>query len=73
MNFTNKKVKSTFGSSDAQNAWVDIETIGWKRVRPTSSDGVTNVLLMLNAATKNGLNISGSINSNDEVSTITLH
>ena len=73
MNFSNKKVVSTFGSSDSQNAWVNIETIGWKRVNPTSSDGVTNVFLMLNAATKNGLSISGSINSDDQVNTITLH
>lgn len=72
MNFTNKNVKSIFGSSDAQNAWAEIETLGWKKINPLSSDGVTNMLIMLNAAKSSNLKVSGNINADDEIVLITL-
>lgn len=49
-----KVVTRAFASADAQNAWVDIEGLGWRRVAPVALDGVANVFVMLCEALANG-------------------
>lgn len=39
----NKKVLNTFASNDAQNAWANIEGLGWRKIAPKAPDGVTDV------------------------------
>ena len=66
MNFSNKKVTRTFVSSNAQNAWGYIDGIGWKKVKPTSTDGVTNVFTILCAAKANDMTVSGNIEDDSD-------
>lgn len=48
-------VARTYSSQDSQNAWAILNGIaGWKKIRPKTTDGVTNVFLMLCAALANG-------------------
>lgn len=39
----NRRVWNTFASNDAQNAWANIEGLGWRKLRPRAADGVTNM------------------------------
>lgn len=54
----NKLVVQTFGSHHAQNAWANIEGLGWKKIKPNAPDGVTNLFLLLNAAKANGRRVN---------------
>lgn len=50
----NKAVIRTHSKSGSRLAWALIEGIGgYRRIRPTSPDGVTNILLLLSAARAN--------------------
>ncbi len=49
----NKKIISTFASPNTMNAWANIESLGWKKVFPGSTDGVTNIFSILNSALAN--------------------
>jgi immune inhibitor A len=51
----NKRVFQTFASADSQNAWANIESLGWRKIAPNSPDGVTNLHnLFCEAAANNG-------------------
>ncbi|GIZ52836.1 Dot/Icm T4SS effector Zinc-dependent metalloprotease LegP [Noviherbaspirillum aridicola] len=39
----NRRVWNTFASSDSQNAWANVEGLGWRKLRPNARDGVTNM------------------------------
>lgn len=60
INFSNAKVLYTFTSPHSMNAWGYIETQPWRKVQPISTDGVTNMFVLLNAAKANGRTVSGS-------------
>jgi hypothetical protein len=55
----NKAVIRTHAKSGTRMAWALIEGIsgGYKRIRPTSADGVTNIHLLLSAAGANNLSV----------------
>lgn len=40
----NKKVLSTYAHYTSQFAWVNIESVGWRRIKEGAADGVTNIL-----------------------------
>ncbi len=48
--WVNKKVLRTFSSPHSKNAWAYLESVGWRKVNTLSSDGVTNVFVLLNEA-----------------------
>jgi hypothetical protein len=53
-------------------AWAIISGVaGWKRVRPASSDGVTNVFALLCAARANGRLVDVYIHAN-QITQVTL-
>jgi immune inhibitor A len=60
VNFSNAHVRMTFTSSHSMNAWGLIETQPWRKVQPISTDGVSNMFTLLNAAKANGRTVSGS-------------
>jgi hypothetical protein len=61
--YTNKSVIRTHSKNGTEMAWAIIDGIsGWKRIRPTCVDGVTNILLILSAAKANGRNVDVYIN-----------
>jgi immune inhibitor A len=43
----NKKLLRIYASSGSRNAWAYIQDVGWRRVKPDSADGVTNMFNML--------------------------
>jgi C1A family cysteine protease len=49
----NKKVLATFAHHTSQSAWANIEGLGWRRIQPGTSDGVTNMFATLCGATAN--------------------
>lgn len=61
MDFANKNVLRTFVSPHSQNAWAYIDTLGWKKVQTLSTDGVSNVFMMLCAAQAHNRTITGTI------------
>jgi immune inhibitor A len=50
----NKKVLQTFASNAAQNAWANIDSLGWRKVKPSAPDGVTNLFSLFCEAVANG-------------------
>ncbi|WP_278237348.1 hypothetical protein [Isoptericola sp. AK164] len=49
-------INQTYATSGSKNAWAHLKknNTGWRRIKPSSSDGVTNVFLMLVAAKASG-------------------
>ncbi|MGD2015297.1 MAG: hypothetical protein PVH37_24700 [Desulfobacterales bacterium] len=65
----NKSVVSVYAHVNAKVAYAIIDGLsGWKRINPTSTDGVTNVLDLLSAAKANGRNVNVYIGSDDQIS-----
>jgi len=60
VNFSNANVLTTFTSPHSMNAWGLIETQPWRKVQPISTDGVSNMFTLLNAAKASGRTVSGS-------------
>lgn len=63
--YNNKLVIQTFASHHAQNAWANIESLGWKKIKPNAPDGVTNLFIMFNAAKANGRRVNVYIDGNE--------
>jgi hypothetical protein len=65
----NKSVVSVYAHVNAKVAYAIIDGLsGWKRINPTSTDGVTNVLDLLSAAKANGRTVNVYIGSDDQIS-----
>lgn len=60
VSFSNVQVTATFASPDSMNAWAYLGTGPWRRVQKTSTDGATNMFVLLNAAKAGGRTVSGS-------------
>ena len=66
---SNKSVVSVYAHVNAKVAYAIIDGLsGWKRINPTSTDGVTNVLDLLSAAKANGRTVNVYIGSDDQIS-----
>ncbi|MGR9044555.1 MAG: peptidase M6 [Gammaproteobacteria bacterium] len=61
MNFSNKQITRTFTSPHSKNCWAYIDTIGWRKVKPDTTDGSTNMFILLNAARANNRPVTGTI------------
>lgn len=70
MNFSNKAVTSTFTTAHSKNCWGNIDSIGWRKVKPDNTDSSTNMFLLLNAAKASGKTVSGTVE--DSSNQITL-
>jgi hypothetical protein len=55
--YYNVRVFQTFASKDSKNAWANIESLGWRRIRPDTADGVTDMFNALCEATANELRV----------------
>jgi immune inhibitor A len=60
VNFSNAQVVSTFSSPHTMNAWAYLASGPWRQVQPISTDGTTNMFVLLNAAKAGGRPVSGS-------------
>ena len=45
-----KKVKQTYASHTTQWAWAELDDLGWLQIKEGSSDGCTNIFMMMNSA-----------------------
>ena len=72
MNFSNKQVLRTYASPHSKNAWANIQSIGWRKVGQLTTDGVTNMFVMLNAAKSNSKTVPGTIDANNQISLLYL-
>lgn len=69
----NKDVLYTYAHAETKQAFAIIENIsGWKRIAPVSTDGVTNVLGILNVAKANGKPVNVYISSNNEIQAVVM-
>jgi hypothetical protein len=63
--YPNKTVVATHAKDGTRMAWAIISGIaGWKRIRPNSPDGVTNLHLLLSTARANNRKVDVYIVSN---------
>jgi hypothetical protein len=71
--YNNKNVVATHAKDGPRQAWAIITDAppGWLRIRPTSDDGVTNLLTMLSTACANGRLVDVYIDSN-EITQVTI-
>ena len=60
VSFSNVNVVQTFTSPHSMNAWGLIQTQPYRKVQPISTDGTTNMFVILNAAKASGRTVSGS-------------
>lgn len=51
--YANKKALQTFASNDSQNAWVNIEGLGWRKIKTGAPDGVTDLFSLFCEAVAN--------------------
>ena len=72
MNFSNKKVLRTYASPHSKNAWANIESLGWRKLGQLSTDGVTNLFIMVNAARGNNKTVSGTVDAANQISILYL-
>lgn len=68
--FNNVNVVQTFASNDSQNAWVNIQGVGWRRIKTGATDGVTNLFIMFNAARGNARTVTVFVD--DATSLVTI-
>ena len=62
----NKKVTRTHSKSGTKQAWAIISGIsGWKRIKTTSVDGVTNIYMILCVALANNRSVDVLIDGNE--------
>ncbi|MCW3465673.1 hypothetical protein [Chitinophaga nivalis] len=71
MNFT-QKILQVYATPHSQNVWAYINTIGWRKVQPLSTDGSTNMFVLLVAARTSGIVVSGTLNASNEITVLYL-
>jgi hypothetical protein len=59
----NLTVNSVFAYSGSLNAQANLSGLGWRIIAPNSTDGVTNVHVLLTAAAANGRNVHAFIDA----------
>lgn len=63
----NLQVLQTFCSHHSQNAWVLFPGLGWCKIKPNATDGVTNMFSQFNAARSSGRLVSAFIDAVNEI------
>ena len=65
---SNKTVVSVYAHANPKTAYAIIDGIsGWKLIKQTSTDGVSNVLNVLSAAKANGKKVNVSIATDNKI------
>ncbi len=71
MNFA-QRILMVYATPHSQNVWAYIETIGWRKVQMLSTDGSTNMFILLTAARASGIAVSGTLTAAGEISVLYL-
>ncbi len=69
---TNKKVMMTFVHHVTQYAYVSIDGLGWRQIKPGSADGCTNLVTLCNAARANDRLVHVYIDGSNQIATAYL-
>lgn len=56
--YSNVRVIQTYATHHEQNAWVNIENLGWRKIKTDSADGVTNMHALFSEASANNRKVS---------------
>lgn len=65
---TNKSVTAVYAHTNTQFGHAIIDGLpGWKRIKPASTDGVTNVLDLLSAAKAEGQMVNVYLDGDDHI------
>ncbi len=71
--YNNKAVHYVYEVHGSQMVWATIEGVtGWKRVKPGSADGVTNVGILLSVAKANGRRVNVDIDGDQIIRVVML-
>jgi hypothetical protein len=67
-------VNQTFARPGSRDAWahVSVPSAGWRRVKPVSTDGVSNVFLLLALARAQNRQAHVTIDSSNEITAVYL-
>ena len=65
-------INRTYSTMGGQNAWADIDTLGWRKIRVGSAVGGTNTLTLPSAAKANGRPVDPDIASTIEITRAVL-
>ena len=68
----NQTVSNTYATADSQNAYAYIAGTGWRRIKPGTTDGVTNAFLVLNAAKAHGRPVNYYEETGNLISRVTM-
>ncbi|EKV00626.1 Astacin (Peptidase family M12A) [Leptolyngbya sp. PCC 7375] len=60
--YNNRRVYQTFASTGRENAWANIEGLGWRKIAPESRDGVTNMFVAFCEAVANNKRVNAYAN-----------
>lgn len=71
MNFS-KKILQVYCTPHSQNVWGYIDTIGWRKVQALSTDGSSNMFLILVAAKTSGIIVNGTLSDSTSSGQITV-
>jgi hypothetical protein len=67
-------VNQTFARPGSRDAWahLPVPSSGWRRVKPTSTDGVSNVFLLLALAKAHSRQAHVTVDSSNEITGVYL-
>jgi M6 family metalloprotease-like protein len=66
-----KLVLHTYAHANSKTAYAIIESLsGWRKIAPTSADGVTNVMRILNAAKANAKRVNVYIDADNQIQAV---
>ena len=65
-------ITQTYATTAARNCWANLPGKGWRKVKPTSDSGVTNVHLMLSLAKANGKQAHVTVDAGNQITTVYL-
>lgn len=73
----NLQVRYTYGTNGSQDAWAYFNaggglTAGWKKVKANKPDGVTNIVIILNAALANSRRINVFLDADNQITRAVL-
>lgn len=72
MTFNNKQVSRTYATHHSKNVWGYLQGIGWRKIKENTSDGSTNMFMILVAARANNRTVSGEIDGNNKITKLYL-
>ena len=72
MTFNNKKVLRTYATTNSKNVWGYLEGIGWRKIKEQSSDGSTNMFMILVAARVHNRTVNGEIDGSNKITKLYL-